>query len=338
MSMVCPQCHGTFEQKMSCPACGVRLHYQSARGARPAAGRGQPSTLGQFALGLLLSQGLYYGLCRLYTAFELAFKDQLNPTETSLTVYVLHQCMQLLALFVGGMLAGAGQPTGPALGAVVGLFNGLLCVVMQPAPGQGATTIALYSAPLLHSVFGIVAGWMGRTIWKPLPSLYPARPSQLMRKLGAARRYVPLFAGRVMWFRVVVGATIAVLGSISATLILDAATAAAAAGAHVYYSEMIEIQDRVLTWEIKALSVLLGASLAGVNTRNGLKQGLFVGLFALFALFLFLAMKGKGTPAILLGTLISTMCLSVGGGWFGSQLLPPVGARRPRGMGPATAV
>jgi hypothetical protein len=51
-----------------------------------------------------------------------------------------------------------------------------------------------------------------------------------------------------------------------------------------------------------------------------------------------LASQGQASPAILAGTVISAMCLSVVGGWFGSQLLPPVvSARRPRGFGPATA-
>jgi hypothetical protein len=338
MSMVCPQCNGFFEQRLSCPACGVRLCYQSARGALPVGGRWRQSTIGQVALGLLLSQGLYYGLCRLFTSFELAFKEQLSLTDTSATVYVLRQVLQLSALLVGGMLAGAGQPTGAALGAVVGIFNGLLCVVLQPAPGQGVTTIALYSAPTLHAVFGTLAGWFGQLIWKPLPSLYPGQASKLVRKLGTARRHLSVFAGQVMWIRVAIGATIAILGTLSATLILEAATAAAARGSYGYYSEVLENQDIVLTWEIKALSVILGGALAGFNTRNGLKQGFFVGMFTLFALFLFLGVKGNATPMILVGTIISSMCLSLAGGWFGSQLLPPLGYKRPRGMGPATAV
>ena len=29
MSMVCPQCHGSFSQRLQCPSCGVRLEYQA---------------------------------------------------------------------------------------------------------------------------------------------------------------------------------------------------------------------------------------------------------------------------------------------------------------------
>jgi hypothetical protein len=132
MSMVCPQCSGVLEQRLTCPSCAVRLHYFSGRGARPPIGLGRwrQSTLSQFALGLLLSQGLYFGLCRLYTSFELAFKEQLSLGESSPVVYVLLQCLQVAALVVVGMLAGAGQQSGPTLGAAVGLCNGLLCVLL----------------------------------------------------------------------------------------------------------------------------------------------------------------------------------------------------------------
>src|SRR3989442_1640852 len=29
MSMVCPKCNGSFEQRLQCPACNVRLLYQA---------------------------------------------------------------------------------------------------------------------------------------------------------------------------------------------------------------------------------------------------------------------------------------------------------------------
>ena len=29
MAMVCPQCNGSFEQRLNCPGCNVRLLYQA---------------------------------------------------------------------------------------------------------------------------------------------------------------------------------------------------------------------------------------------------------------------------------------------------------------------
>ena len=97
------------------------------------------------------------------------------------------------------------------------------------------------------------------------------------------------------------------------------------------------MQDRLITLEIKALAILLSGVLAGSTTANGLKQGLCVGL---------------ATTVILIGieinyverwlqagalTAVGSLCLSAVGGWFGSQLFPPIlKVRRDRGLSRAS--
>ena len=80
MSMVCPKCNGAFEQRWQCPTCGVRLAYQS--GPRPIlgdVGQGSPwgqTPWGRILVGVVLSQGLYYGLRQFATAGLLATGDE----------------------------------------------------------------------------------------------------------------------------------------------------------------------------------------------------------------------------------------------------------------------
>jgi hypothetical protein len=342
MSMVCPQCNDAFEQRLSCPNCGVRLYYHSAGGPvnRPNPNRRwQQSAIGRVLLGLVLAQGLWYGLGRLYTSFELVSKEQLSLNDSNPVVLIVLQGLQLLALLLGGLLAGAGHPAGEGIGAAVGLVNGLLCVVFQPIPGQGATTVALYSQPLLQAAVGALAGWIGRAVWKPLPSASPTRVTPAA-KIGVPRRpMASLFQGRVAWVRVAIGSIVAVVGSLSAALILERAIAAGAPrGGVAAYHDLMYLQDRILTWEIKALALLFGGALAGINTRNGLKQGLCVGVVATLVLAGVLAAQGRATLPVLGGTALSALCLSLVGGWFGCQLLPPVlPSNRGRGFGTAAA-
>jgi hypothetical protein len=73
MSMVCPQCHGSFSQRLHCPACGVRLEYRTSPSARGGAAYAegpawQQTPWGRMFIGLLLAQGLYYGLWHLCKA------------------------------------------------------------------------------------------------------------------------------------------------------------------------------------------------------------------------------------------------------------------------------
>src|SRR4051794_17126725 len=114
MAMVCPQCDSSFDQRLQCPTCGVRLAYQTAKRASVGDlmgpnGQWQQTPWGRIVVGLLLAQGLYYGLWHLITAGMLATSDEGQGVWTQLHGVVLSQCLQALSLVLGGMLTGAGQ-------------------------------------------------------------------------------------------------------------------------------------------------------------------------------------------------------------------------------------
>src|SRR5262249_15604951 len=125
MSMVCPQCNGSFNQRLNCPMCGVRLLYQAGRQA-PGGGPGQSgqwqnTPWGRILVGLLLAQGLYYGLRQLCDAGMLvASDDTSHGIWKTLFGLILLQGLQALGLLVGGIFAGSGQRRGLLLGTVVG--------------------------------------------------------------------------------------------------------------------------------------------------------------------------------------------------------------------------
>jgi hypothetical protein len=83
-----------------------------------------------------------------------------------------------------------------------------------------------------------------------------------------------------------------------------------------------DFQDRLITWEIKAFLVLLGAVLAGAATKNGLKQGLVVGLFASSILIGMQAPRAQSLLPLVVFTFAGTVGLCLVGGWFGGQLFP----------------
>ena len=157
-------------------------------------------------------------------------------------------------------------------------------------------------------------------------------PADASRKPGVARRRTPLFAGRVAWFRVALGAAFVAAGYLTAAavfnFIIDFSAGQLASDGFW--------QDRVVTWEIQALAVLVGGGVAGYNTANGLKQGMCVGLLASVFLMVVLFGFSRMTPETAALTVVGCFCLCLAGGWFGSQLFPPVIAYRPsRRLGPA---
>jgi hypothetical protein len=339
MAMVCPKCDGSFEQRWQCPSCGVRLAYRSA--PRPPVGDvEQPSQWGQtpwgrIFVGVILSQGLYYGLRQLCTAGLLASGDAAARGVWS-TLYglVFLQVIQALCLILAGMLAGAGLRQGLAFGAIVGVWNGVLSVIVQSVVGMPHTAVTLVGQPILHIAFGAAGGFLGCHIWKPLPVLAGPTSPQVAGPIIPARTRRPLFAGPVAWGRIVLGTALAIAGTIWANVILqmvlDASQGALDISDH--------LQAQLVTWEVAGLAMLVGSALAGAGTSNSLKQGLCVGLAASAVLLGFRIGVWHAALHDLVLTVGCSLALGLAGAWFGGSLFPPLvkGPRR-KGLGPEAA-
>jgi DNA-directed RNA polymerase subunit RPC12/RpoP len=336
MSMVCPQCGKTYEQRLVCQWCGVRLLFNDRgrfhRGGPGSPGRWRQKPWGRVLIGLALAQGLFYAVRQLLTGALLALEGEGRLQETWKTPggLLLLEGLRLLTLLLGAMLAGGGQRRGVVLGALVGIGNGVLSVLVSWGPRQGLSTVGTYGQPLLQTVFGALGGWIGCAYWKPIPiaEVDPNRPARKQ----AGRRRRPWFAGRIAWFRVGLGITLAVAGTLSAGVLFDFVIDASQGK----LSTTDEVQDRVITWEIKALALILGGAVAGATRSNGLKQGLAVAIGSSAILTGIQLNQPSHRLELALLNLISCFSLAILGGWFGSQLFPPILKwRRRRGLGPA---
>jgi hypothetical protein len=329
MSMVCPQCSSSFEQRLQCPTCGVRLLFQARRSQPGDSGvfggpQWQQTPWGRILVGLLLAQGLYHGLWQLCLA-GLSVAD--TAVWTTLSGLVLAQGLQGLGLLVGGAMAGAGQRRGILFGTVVGVWNGMVFVLLLQINKEPVTQMALYGIPTLHTAFGAMGGWLGRLIWKPLPSLHLAGMDSgkgpRIRVPGIAKPWA--LSGPVSWGRVMAGAAVAVGGATWANVILEFVLEASEGKLKIES----QLQAQLVSWEIIGLAVLVGSGLAGATTANGMKQGLFVGCFSCAALLALQMGNPKATLEKLVFITLLTLGLSLAGGWFGGQLFPPVvGSRR----------
>jgi hypothetical protein len=319
MASICTQCGNVYDTAGSCPRCAagfarVDSDIPIARGAR-----WQQTFWGRVFIGLILAQGLFYGLRHLLTGLLLAtLGEEAQELWEGIGPLLFLQGVQLFTLLVGGLIAGGGQQQGLVLGALVGAWNGVLAVVLRQNPGQELTMVGLYGQPLLHAAFGAVGGWLGSVIWKPIPTSLPLLLSPQRKK--APRRNKPLLAGKIHWVRVLIGAAAAVAGTLSATILFRKVIDAS--GGHLGTDGLL--QDRIITWEIKALALLGGGVLSGAATPNGLKQGLIAGLAASVLLIGIQAPKTDAWMELAGWTFISTFTLISAGGWFGAQLFPQV--------------
>jgi hypothetical protein len=340
MAMICPQCQGSFSQRLQCPTCGVRLEYHASRravtaGGSERSGSWQQTPWARILIGLLLAQGLYYGLVHLCKAGLLVVHDPAAmDVWVTLAGLLVLQGLQALGLLVGGALAGAGQRRALLYGGIVGLWNGVIYVILQLHNAELFNPVALYGQPVLQTACGALGGLVGSLIWRPLALLGTAggaacEAGPLLRKSKPGR----FFAGPIAWARVLAGAALAVAGATWATVILDIVLAASEG--HLTIDS--HVQAHLVTWEITALAMFVGSALAGASTANGLKQGLCVGVATAILLVAFrLGGKHLQVDDVVL-TAASALVICQVGGWFGSQLFPPIlaGAGRRR-LAPAT--
>jgi hypothetical protein len=329
MAMFCSKCQSSYQQRLKCPQCGGRLDYQpagrSSAGNDPGdrSGRWQETPWGRIAVGLLLAQGLYYGLWHLGNAGMLAVDSQLAASFwSSMPGLIVVQALQAVGLLLGGSLAGAGRQRGIMFGALVGVWNGLLFLIMQSGQKHLLTPVALYGQPLLQTAFGALGGAIGRFIWKP-PSdpVVPALAAAGGKATPAGKSWLARrFAGPIAWGRVLVGTAVAIAGSLSAGLILDFVLEAG----HGKLAVETHLQAHLITWEITALAVVVGSALAGATTRNGLKQGLCVGILTSVVLGGAALSQARFDIFVLVLTVATAMTMALAGGWFGGNLFPPL--------------
>jgi hypothetical protein len=303
-------------------------------------------------IGLLLSQGIYYGLRQLATAVVLAsgFMDTAewwNQPPGLLT----SQMLLGLGLLAGGLVAGAGHRWGIGLGAGLGVVNGLLYLFGQFLFRGPLTAVEWYGQPIVQAAFGAVGAFLGSRIWNPRPvgAELPSLPTIPVPLVTTRPRQVEV---PVNWPRVLGGVLIAIGGTLWADGIFQLVLVAS----DYTLAPQTRFQATFITWEIAQLALFVGGSWAGANSKNGLRQGWMMGLgTSLLLITIYLVSQERYTPVQaetlwLFGvgpgnlskavrTVILIVCNSVSlgvlGGWFGGSLLPPVlPFPRRRGYGP----
>jgi hypothetical protein len=305
----------------------------------------QQSPGGRVVLGTLLALGLCYGTLQMGMACLRAMgidaaSGQLDP----LTGLLLFQGLQVVAVFAGGLLAGAGQERGSLLGGTVGLLcgvgvlaamlGGVSAGLIQSyssellSPGTPTHDMIMFSLPVQHLVIGALGGFVAAAIWPPLVAATDPRYSSLGKRKPARRDpNQPAFAhwtGPISWVRVVIGTAIAVFGAINTPTMIEYGLRLS----EYKIQLMTQLENQVAYGQVFGLSILLGGCFAGATRVNGLKQGLVVGvLVAIIMAGSFMKVAAEFAPSVMF-PILSALLLGPVGGWFGSELLPPVGKSR----------
>jgi hypothetical protein len=320
--MFCPSCSRSYDDEIKCPRCAVQLVSEKSRDDPddPLPPHWSRNPWGRTILGVILAQGLFFIIHELVAAGKIAVGDDAGGTWATLSALLTVQALQLVALLMGSMLAGAGQKNGPVYGSFVGVWSGIFSVLIQSLQGEQVTAIDFYSQPILHTVFGGVGGLLGSWIWKPA-SAYLAVDIRSQLPKPSAEFLAGVLAGQISWVRVGGGLVIAVGGFVWA----DAILAFVLKTSDGRMSIRTSMQQTLMTYEIMGLALFLGGTIAGMSTWNGTMQGLWVGLLSA-ALLVGIRIGYSDSWDLNYNVILSgaVLFLCTLGGTFGAKLLPPV--------------
>jgi hypothetical protein len=363
MDRFCPACRVPTPGNILCPACGGQT---DVGGNTPEATRG-PGERGSFGfwprllIGLVLAQGLYFGLRQAVNAAVLAggSADFWGSFPGLLTA----QGLQAAALLAGSMVAGAGHSRGLLAGGLLGLWNAAILLMTPMGPALPRQDILVFGLPTLHAFVGAAGGLIGGLIWRPFPGTLDLGPADepavpmlddlpavaglgrqpeapLLPEVKAAPRPRP---DPVAWDRVVGGVALGVGGTLWAHVLCGFVIRGGGASVD-------REQTRFVAWEISALALFAAGTMGGSNSRGGALRGLIVGAVAASVLagaragmggpplpvqeYLIEALGGQPSaapPGLALALLVMhAVGLATFGGWFGSLLMPPLAPPRAR--------
>lgn len=311
----------------------------------------------RIVMGILVTQGLFLFLRRCVEAYHLLrigdhlaplqqFQAQLNdwfalvvecgqiqPLRNawhSENGFFLWQGLQVVALLLGGILAGAGQKASWQYGGLIGLINGFISLI-QLLPYQRQVQVPelfLYGQPLLYVVVGITASLIGAWIWPPLiaASIDDLRHPKEVVKPSWWDRLRALFdfsTLRVHWGRCLLCAVVAAVGIVFMR------------AGYLWVRDKLGladflykrgVQNAQVTAMLYWLWVFLCAMAAGASTRHGWIQGFWVGLVSAVVLIVVNLNRPDQVfdVAEIPLSFATFLALGVTGGSFGARLLPPV--------------
>src|SRR5262249_34207769 len=146
-------------------------------------------------------------------------------------------------------------------GACGGLFLGY--ELLAGAPAQ---SLVLYLQVPILALCGLIAGTAGARFRGAAPKIDVPIPNATgLSSLGLMEEERPSHRQPTLWFRVIAGAALMVLGAAVADHVREAAQR--------YSGGVLRVQGMVqgefITWQLATFAVVLGGMLAGVNTGTG---------------------------------------------------------------------
>jgi hypothetical protein len=288
--------------------------------------RWQQTPWGRIVVSVLIAQGLAYCFQMLFNAWFLASGSESEPVGWNTPAgLLLLNTIQAFCVVVCSMLAGANQARGITSGGLVGLCSGLIYLIFHRSSREVLEPAVFYAQPLLQFLCGLLGGIVGYRIWKPVP-LFNVEIEVDKSGFGIPRPAKKLLRGPIHVFRVLLGAAVAVAGAVFVKELMDQLMR----NSQGMFQVKSYATEKLIVYQIIALTSMIGGAIAGSSSRNGFKQGLCTGVLAATLYFGVQLANPKAVLEISLFTGGAVAVMSTFGGVFGSTLFPPLAKEQPK--------
>lgn len=338
MAMVCAQCSQVFYGKeRQCPKCGILLLMQQ-HGVKDVGdsqslpvdplSRWQQTPWGRIVVSVIIAQGLAFCTKLLFSAWYQASEGERLEWNTPTGMLLLNS-FHVVSLIACGMLAGANQERGITSGGLVGMWSGLIFLGLHRQSRDVLEPIIFFAQPFFHLVAGLIGGFIGYRIWRPVP-LFRVEDDMGKSGFGVPRPNKKLWKGPIHIVRVLLGAGVALAGAVFARQILDSIMRNMQGTFHI----RDHLTDKLVLYQVIALAALAGGAIAGSSSRNGFKQGVCASVLAA-ALYLGVQLANpKSVLEIVVFSTFGVAVMTILGGVFGSKLFPPLSKEAPKNVIP----
>lgn len=284
-------------------------------------------------IGLLVAAGLTFMLICL-TELILTWYSPVDLFWKSLAGFITWQCLEVVGVFLGGMMVAAGRNQMLILGILLGIMVGFLSLIVFPANTNVAPSV-YFLMPAWFMMAGAMGAMLGESLWHPqnrksiriLSNQTLAQDQQQITVSHLIRQAVlgMIFAS-IHWLRVIL-AIMAILLALWYThdvvnwiLIKTGLTA---------WVAEVGLKKSWVETMVQVTVVILAATMVGAGTMHGIAHGFWTGVICgvLNLLLRVFVPRQPGDELPVNDILwevgwVFIVCIAAGG--FGALVLPPI--------------
>jgi hypothetical protein len=285
-------------------------------------------------IGLLVTSGVTFMLMRV-TELILIWYMPIDGYWKSLAGFITWQSLEIVGVFLGGMMVAAGRNQMMMLGILLGIIVGFLTLILFQTNDNVPRSL-YFAMPAWFTVAGAMGAWVGESLWHPqyrksIRILSNRTLTQDQREISLSQlirqAVLGMIFANIRWLKVIV-AVIAILFALWYTH--DAVNWMLLKFGLTGWVAEVGLKKSWVEMMVQISVVILAATFVGAGSMHGIAHGFWTGVICgvLNLLLHVFIPKQPGDDVLPVNDIlwevgwVFMLCVAAGG--FGALVLPPI--------------